>query len=153
MSKNLKIYCISSPKCKQTLQDSAALKEIIIHQCLGKEGCCHSPAWPSLLHLSQVHSAPRTGRDLLCWPFPPSRAQTRTSQRALNSPWNSWQSDCAASAGLGHVGSSRRSPCDSAGIVLCCGWSSQTSRSIHTGERKIKKVLDRDEKNKWQCKI
>jgi len=63
-----------------------------------------------------------------------------------NSPSNSWQSDCAASAGQGHVGSSRRSPCDSAGTILCCGWSSQTSRSIHTGQRKG--ILERDERKK-----
>lgn len=45
-----------------------------------------------------------------------------------HSPWSSWQSDCAASGGLGHAGSSHRSLYGSGGITPCCGLSSQTSR-------------------------
>lgn len=40
---------------------------------------------------------------------------------SLNSPWSSWQSGCAVSAGPGRVGSSPRSLCDSAGTTPCCG--------------------------------
>lgn len=83
----------------------------------GAENALHSPqsSWPPTHH--GVHGPPLT-REFM----------------APHSPWSSWRSDCAASGGLGHAGSSRRSLCGSGGITPCCGLSSQTSR----GDKKVR---------------